>query len=71
MTLDLHFDKMSSLTLWGSYMDFDVSNTELRTMLNLTEKEQFDVSLKIFVTNDHHSILGTQNGFLGIGPCPR
>ena len=31
----------------------------------------FNVTLNVFVTNDHTTILGSLNGFLGIGPCPK
>lgn len=34
------------------------------------KNESFDVTFKVFVTNNYTNITGSINGFLGIGPCP-
>ena len=71
MIFDLHFNLTERLTLHGQYMTFQIGNNYSRNELGLQDKEIFDTMLNVFVTNDYYDVLGSLNGFLGIGPCPR
>ena len=56
--------------LQGSYMNLTIDNVSLKDKYQLTDRDLFSISLKVFVTNNYTHLLGALNGFLGIAPCP-
>ena len=70
VVLNLHYDEVETLTLSGSYMEFQFTSTTPDSDNTTKANETFEVKMKVFATNDHLEVMGTLNGFLGIGPCP-
>ena len=70
VVLNLHYDEVETLTLSGSYMEFQFTSNTTDSDNKTQANETFEVKMKVFATNDHLDVMGTLNGFLGIGPCP-
>ena len=75
MKFNLHYNNVPSLDLYGKFYLLNFNNSNLEEVSDNVKRtkhnETFDVTLKVFVTNNYSNITGSIDGFLGIGPCPQ